>query len=119
MLKITTMRTKGCVGKIKAYFGVSFGDLVVNDLRLIEGANGMFVAFPSRPYKNRAGEQKYADVVSWSRTAEGILTESAQELHNEILALAQEEFERRSGETLETADATASKNDDNDDDLPF
>ncbi len=109
------MRTKGCVGKIKAYFGVSFGDITINDLRLIEGSNGMFVAFPSRPYKNRAGEQKYADVVSWSRNAEGVLTDSAQELQDEILAIAREEFERRSGETLETAGATVSE----DDDLPF
>ena len=112
------MRTKGCVGKIKAYFAVSFGDITVNDLRLIEGANGPFVAFPSRGYVDRAGEKKYAEVVSWARTAEGQFTTGAQTLQDEILALAQEEFQRRSGETLTTATVT-STTDEEDDDLPF
>lgn len=120
MLKITSMRTKGCVGKIKAYFAVSFGDITVNDLRLIEGVNGPFVAFPSRGYVDRAGEKKYAEVVSWARTAEGQFTTGAQTLQDEILALAQEEFQRRSGETLETASITpTATNEEEDDDLPF
>ena len=118
MLKITSMRTKGCVGKIKAYFSVSFGDIIVNDLRLIDGANGLFVAFPSRQYTTRANEKRYAEVVAWSRSTEGALTDGAEELQNEILTLAQEEFERRGGDTLETVSKSAAADEDSDD-LPF
>jgi len=117
MLKIVSMRTKGCVGKIKAYFSVSFGDFIINDLRLIVGANGPFVAFPSRAYKNAAGEQKYAEVVAWSRTAEGSFTDSSQALQLETLTLATSEFERRTGEPLTATAAIAQTEED--DDVPF
>lgn len=114
------MRTKGCVGKIKAYFGISFGDIIINDLRLIDGVNGLFVAFPSRQYTNHAGEKKYADVVSWSRATEGDLTDGAIELQDQILALSKEEYERRSGETVETVQSgSQSSKEEEDDDLPF
>lgn len=123
MLTIPSMRTKGCVGKIKAYFSVSFGDIIVNDLRLIVGTNGPFVAFPSRQYTTSTGEKKYADIVSWSRTAEGNFTDGASELQDEILRVASQEFERRSGESLETTAAVSTDSSevssDDDDDLPF
>ncbi len=109
------MRTKGCVGKIKGYFSVSLGDVIINDLRLIVGSNGPFVAFPSRAYKNSAGEQKYAEVVAWSRTSEGDFTEGAQALQAETLDLASAEFERRTGEPLTATAAIAQ----DDDDVPF
>lgn len=43
--------------KIKAYVGLAFDEcFVVNGIKLVEGKNGLFVAYPS--YKNSDGEYK-------------------------------------------------------------
>jgi len=46
-------------GKMKALASITIdGEFVVHDLRIIEGRNGLFVAFPSR----RTPEGEYRDI---------------------------------------------------------
>lgn len=59
-MQITDVRIRkanGSESKLKAYCSVVFDDMfVVHELRVVEGANGMFVAMPRR--KTNEGEFK-------------------------------------------------------------
>ncbi len=58
-MEITDIRVRKVAGegKLKAYVTVTFDDcLVVHNVKIIEGKNGVFIAMPSR--KTRAGEYK-------------------------------------------------------------
>ncbi|MDR2901354.1 MAG: septation regulator SpoVG [Treponema sp.] len=77
-MEITDIRVRKVAGegKLKAYVTVTFDDcLVVHNVKIIEGKNGVFIAMPSR--KTRAGE--YKDV------AHPIHPEFRTELQNKIL----------------------------------
>jgi stage V sporulation protein G len=77
-VEITDIRVRKVAGegKLKAYVTVTFDDcLVVHNVKIIEGKNGVFIAMPSR--KTRAGE--YKDV------AHPIHPEFRTELQNKIL----------------------------------
>jgi stage V sporulation protein G len=77
-MEITDIRVRKVAGegKLKAYVTVTFEDcLVVHNVKIIEGKNGIFIAMPSR--KTRAGE--YKDV------AHPIHPEFRTELQNKIL----------------------------------
>ena len=53
-------------GKVKAFASVNIpteaGDISVNDIRVIDGKNGLFISLPTRPYEED-GETKYATIV--------------------------------------------------------
>ena len=77
-MEITDIRVRKVAGegKLKAYVTVTFDDcLVVHNVKIIEGKNGVFIAMPSR--KTRAGE--YKDV------AHPIHPEFRAELQSKIL----------------------------------
>jgi stage V sporulation protein G len=77
-VEITDIRVRKVAGegKLKAYVTVTFDDcLVVHNVKIIEGKNGVFIAMPSR--KTRAGE--YKDV------AHPIHPEFRTELQSKIL----------------------------------
>lgn len=75
-------------GKLKAAAAVTFDDsLVVDDLRIVDGSKGLWVAMPSR----KVGERAYKDVVS-ATTAE---------LRQEIRDAVMKEFERQAAKAAE------------------
>lgn len=49
-------------GAVKAFASVDLDGLIINDLKIIEGKNGLFVTLPTRAYED-AGETKYAQIV--------------------------------------------------------
>ena len=106
------MRTKGTYGKVKAYFTLSLGILDIEDMRLVDGQNGLFTSFPSKKISKEGEPDKYVDLVRLARDSEGKLTESSKKFYDEILETARKEYSRRSGEELV---ATVEE----DDDLPF
>ena len=58
-MEITDIRIRRVTteGKLKAYVTVTFDDcFVVNNVKIIEGKTGIFIAMPSR--KTRSGEYK-------------------------------------------------------------
>jgi stage V sporulation protein G len=61
-VQITDVRVRkmnGPEGKLKAYCSVVFDEMfVVHDIRIVEGANGVFVAMPRR----KTGEGEYRDL---------------------------------------------------------
>lgn len=99
------------LGKTRAFFTVAVGDWEIEGMKLIEGKNGLFVAFPSRSYKSpKDGTTKYIDVV---KTA-------SKTLYQEILEAAVSEFERRGqGVKSATSKSDLSLDDDENSDLPF
>ena len=77
-MKITDVRIRkaGFDGKMKAVVSVTFDDeIVVHDIKVIEGKNGLFIAMPSRKMSN--GE--YVDI------AHPLNSESRESLQNAIL----------------------------------
>lgn len=49
---------------VLARFNVKFASgLIVRDLRLMNGKNGRWIAWPSRPYKDKDGKDKYFDYI--------------------------------------------------------
>lgn len=50
-------------GQIKCYFTLVYGDLEVNDCRLVAGQHGDFVAYPQRKWVDKEGQDKYTSVV--------------------------------------------------------
>lgn len=112
---VTKMKTQGIAGKVKAYFSISLGSIEVEDLRLIDGRNGLFISFPSKKISKAGEEDKYVDIVRLSRDKEGKFTTNAQSLYDDIFEAAKKEYERREGATTSAAEST----DDEVDDLPF
>lgn len=113
-VKIVSMRTRGVTGKVKAYFTLSLGALDVEDMKLIDGDNGVFVGFPTKKIVRDGQKDDYIPLVRLARGSDKKYTDSAQALYDEILTAAQDEYARRGGEAL-----TASTKPENTDDLPF
>jgi len=87
-----TIRKMGNEGKMKAIVSVTFDhEFVVHDIKVIEGANGFFIAMPSR--KTQDGEFK--DIVH------PINSEFREKLSSAVLA--------KYREALEQAEAIASQ----------
>jgi len=87
-----TIRKMGNEGKMKAIVSVTFDhSFVVHDIKVIEGANGFFIAMPSR--KTQDGEFK--DIVH------PINSEFREKLSTEVL--------RKYREALEQAELLASQ----------
>jgi hypothetical protein len=82
-------------------------------MRLIDSGNGPFIGFPSKPYKNKDGEKKYAEIVAFIRNEEGEFSESTKKMQDEITALAVAEYEHRTGDNLNEGI------EEDDDELPF
>ena len=110
---IKSMRTRNNTGnKLKAFFTAVVGPLEIDDMRLIDGANGPFVGFPSKKFTRQdTQKEEWINIVKPVRDGEGNIVAEAKGLLNTITNLAVEEYNRRSGETLSTV-ATS-------DDLPF
>lgn len=80
-------------GKMKAIVSVTFDDMfVIHDMKVIEGANGLFIAMPSR--KTPGGE--YKDI------AHPINSETREMIQSRIL----EEYENMPEETEEAQEDT-------------
>lgn len=57
--------------------------VAINDIWIMEGKNGLFVSFPTRPYEDREGEVKYANVVvPISKEARKSLQDAILEAYN-------------------------------------
>ena len=53
---------KVSMDKVKAFVTVTVNDvLVLRDIKVVEGPNGLFVSMPSRAYTDKAGNKKYSD----------------------------------------------------------
>ena len=110
-VKVVKMRVMQKPGNLKAFFTTSLGVLDVEDMKLLDGSNGLFIGFPSRKYEV-GGETKYADIVRLARTPEGKLTDTAKELYDTILTAATAEYEKLGG-------AVVAVEEEDSDDLPF
>lgn len=113
-VKVRNMRTKGLTkGKLKAFFTVVLGSLEIEDMKLIDGVNGLFLGFPSRSYEAN-GETKWVETVKLARDQEtGKYLPASQTLYNAILDAAQTEYEAQGGAV------PVKSQDDDSDDLPF
>ena len=120
-VKILRMRTRGAEGKLKAFFSVSLGPITIEDLRLIDGPNGIFIGFPSKKITKADSSTDWFEIVRLTRTEEGSLTEEAMAFRESVQSAAVEEFERRSGGSLvsQYAETTTGKAATEEDDLPF
>jgi len=49
--------------KTKAFFSVDTKNFTINDCKLVEGTNGLFVSMPSREYVNAKGEKKFQPII--------------------------------------------------------
>jgi stage V sporulation protein G len=87
-MQITDVRVRkatGMEGKLKAFCSVVIdGVFVVHDLRVVEGAHGLFVAMPRR----KTPEGEYKD------TAHPITAEAREQVHQAVLT-AYQELERK------------------------
>ncbi len=100
------------LGKTKAFFTVEVDNFEIEGMKLIEGKNGLFVAFPSRGYKSpRDGTTKYIDIVKTASKA----------TYQEIVEAAKNEYAKREGQGVKstTSKSNLSLDDDDSDDLPF
>lgn len=117
-VKIVSMRTRGVTGMVKAYFTLSLGAIEIEDMKLIDGRNGVFVGFPVKKISKEGEADRYLNLVRMAKGSDKKFTESAQKLYDEILNTALAEYERRAGEALAAAPA-ATPEDNGEDDLPF
>jgi len=75
-------RVNNSEGKMKAFASVTFdNEFVVHEVRIVEGANGLFVAMPSR--KTQDGE--YRDI------AHPITPETRAKIQDAVLRVYQEQ----------------------------
>jgi DNA-binding cell septation regulator SpoVG len=114
-VKINKMRVRGVTGNLKAFFVLSIGELEIDDMRLVDSVNGLFVAFPSKRFKRQDGTDGWVDIVRLTRNSDGSLSDGAAKTRDNILSAAKEEYQRRTGDELASNTAAT----DNNDDLPF
>ncbi|MDL2237232.1 septation regulator SpoVG [Christensenellaceae bacterium OttesenSCG-928-K19] len=94
-MKITDIRIRkiNATGKMKAIVSVTFDDMfVIHDMKIIEGASGLFIAMPSR--KTPSGEYKDIAHPINSETRDmiqKIILEEYENMPDEEEAPAQEE----------------------------
>lgn len=69
--------------KIKAFFTVSTKNFDINDMKLVEGEKGIFVAFPSREYTNAQGQKKFQPII-WCKDVDFIkaINDEALKIYN-------------------------------------
>lgn len=84
-MQITDVRVRKAAGtesKLKAYCSVVFDEMfVVHDLRVVEGANGVFVAMPRR--KTQEGE--YRDLAHpITAEARALIQKAVLDAYNEL-----------------------------------
>lgn len=61
--KVTIMPVKSDNISTKAYASITLdGVFAVNDIRIMDGKNGLFVAFPNKKGKDKDGKEKYYDI---------------------------------------------------------
>lgn len=95
-MEITDIRIRKIdgTGKMKAIVSVTFDDMfVIHDMKIIEGASGLFIAMPSR--KTPSGEYKDIAHPINSDTREmiqQIILKEYENLPDEEAAAAHEEF---------------------------
>jgi stage V sporulation protein G len=92
-MQITDIRVRKIYtdGKMKAIVSVTFDDeLVIHDIKIIEGQNGMFIAMPSR----RTPDGEFKDI------AHPINIEARQKMQRAILA----KYEEAAAEEAATAE---------------
>lgn len=70
-------------GKTVAFLGIEVeGTLILNDFKVINGANGTFVASPSKKITNSEGKDEYMDTIRYT----------SKEAKDEFLAAALEAY---------------------------
>lgn len=104
-LEITSCRVRPCVQadeKLKAFATIVFNNcFVVNDLKVINGNKGLFVAMPSR----RRKDGKFRDV------AHPLNSETRAMIEKVVLDLYQKEMQRLGGKPPEETDQLAADED--------
>ena len=72
-MKVTNVRVmplKNGTGATKGYASITLDEaFAVNDIRVMEGKNGLFIAMPNRKGKDKDGNEKYFDI-AFPTTAE-------------------------------------------------
>ncbi len=72
-LKIREVQDKG---SLKAYIQATINELSINDIKLMDGQNGMFISMPSRKYQDQNGNDKYSDIVFLTKEQKGELLQA-------------------------------------------
>lgn len=82
-MKIIDMhRIKNPQGKIRAFFAIDFGHILVRDCKLIQGADGLWAAMPNLRYKDKNGQEKFAGIVQIKDTKiMDVITNAARDLY--------------------------------------
>ncbi|MGC1401759.1 MAG: septation protein SpoVG family protein [Thermodesulfobacteriota bacterium] len=63
-MKVINMFMTNGQGKIKAFYTVDLGPLVIRDIKLIESETGLWAAMPSKDYVDKkSGEKKWAGII--------------------------------------------------------
>ena len=64
-MNIKNLRRVDNFGKVKAFFSVEWpGQMTINDMKLVEGRNGLFCSAPSKEYVDKkTNEKKYQSIV--------------------------------------------------------
>ncbi len=85
-MEITSVKLRRAFGdRVRASASVCFdGQFVVHDIRVVEGANGLFVSMPSR----KTGQGEYRDIAH-------PVTAEAREMIQEAVLKAYEEWAAR------------------------
>ena len=90
-MQITDVRVRKVndEGKMKAVVSITFDDeIVVHDIKIIEGQNGLFVAMPSR----KMGEGDFRDI------AHPLVSETRNKIKEAIFAAYEKELESKADE---------------------
>lgn len=79
--------------KIKAFFSIETKNFTINDMKLVEGSKGIFVAFPSREYTDRQGQKKFQPII-WVKDVDFIkaVNDEALKIYNGGTQKSDEDF---------------------------
>lgn len=84
-MKIKDFR-KVSLGKTLAFFSLEWDDdLTINDMKIVEGRNGIFVSAPSREYLDKkTNQKKWASIVYIGQDVLEKINKMAQEEYGEV-----------------------------------
>lgn len=138
-INVVTMNSVKKESKIKAFVSIEMflddgGALKLNDLKVVEGPNGLFVGMPSKSYQDSKGNTVWTNSIDFNDQVHKLVTDRILEVYNSGSGLEKptlgikKSFKKESlGSTdvfpqtqpLIANRSSASLNNSNDEDIPF
>ena len=73
---------------LRAFVAIKYGDVTIKELKLVQGKQGIFLAYPSKAYLAAGGVQKFQDFIYMDNDFKNFLAGKVLQEYEQIMARA-------------------------------